>query len=74
MEVKGKDGKVIAKGDIVRYQHYDELDKGTSFKSGTIQKFIVRFESGDEADLDTVTKVTSGGTRRRSRGTRRRRR
>jgi hypothetical protein len=74
MEVKDKNGVPLKPGDTARYQHYDEQDRDLRFESGRIQKFTVRFENGDEGDLDTVTKVTSGGTRRRSRGTRRRRR
>ena len=72
MEVKDKNGVPLKIGDTVRYQHYEEQGDTLRFESGTIQKFIVRFNDGREGDLDTVTKSGAGGTRRRSRGTRRR--
>jgi len=74
MEVKDKNGVPLKIGDTVRYQHYEEQGDTLRFESGTIKKFLVLFDDGREGDLDTVTKATSGGTRRRSRGTRRRRR
>ena len=73
MEVKDKNGVPLTIGDTVLYEHFEEVTQRTNVQSGRISGIRVLI-GGEPVDPATVTKATSGGTRRRSRGTRRRRR